>query len=398
MVNKKLSQETKDFIDQIMKNKNCTNWSVDEKDRRYINYTCHCGQPGRHMKQGLKRPQWNGCTKCSKKKSSKQTMETVKKNLENKGYKLVSLGFNRKVVYKCKHGEFQNLSHNICKNSFKGGCIVCRQSIQIKENMVKMRVQEEKDLKLLNSSIPIEFKRGEWYGGKHQGGISDLGERIKVTFKKEQGGKSKSFRKSRFGLEKAKLLAIQYRNRESVRRGLSKNMIRDVTVVSHPIMEPGYTFKEMTLNNNKIMLFENENLKQLECLPIRCILSSSKTNYYAETGSHGKQKRIHNLLYPEFSQVDHIDRNGLNNLKCNVREGGGRVNATNRSKPINNTSGYKGVRRENGAKARWKASWVDRETGKRRTKSFSIKKYGDEEAKRCAIAWRNEYAPKAEEL
>lgn len=103
-------------------------------------------------------------------------------------------------------------------------------------------------------------------------------------------------------------------------------------------------------------------------------------------------------MYPEFTQVDHIDRNGLNNLKYNVREGGGRINSINRSTQKNNTSSITDVRFESGLKARWKAQWVDKETGKRKTKSFSVSKYGEEKAKQLAINCRYENAPKAEDL
>ena len=85
---------------------------------------------------------------------------------------------------------------------------------------------------------------------------------------------------------------------------------------------------------------------------------------------------VHRLFYPEFSEVDHIDRNGLNNLRCNTREGGNRVNANNKSMQTNNTSGTIGVFFEDGSKARWRAQWSDID-GKKHNKSFSVAKYGD---------------------
>lgn len=53
-----------------------------------------------------------------------------------------------------------------------------------------------------------------------------------------------------------------------------------------------------------------------------------------------------------------------NNLRYNVRDGGGRVNNSNKSMYTNNTSSITGVRFEGGPKARWRACWVDKERGK----------------------------------
>jgi len=44
-----------------------------------------------------------------------------------------------------------------------------------------------------------------------------------------------------------------------------------------------------------------------------------------------------------------------------------------------------------GAKAAWKFQW--RENGKRKSKGFGIKKYGEEEAKRLAEEYRNKIYP-----
>ncbi len=57
-----------------------------------------------------------------------------------------------------------------------------------------------------------------------------------------------------------------------------------------------------------------------------------------------------------------------------------------------NTSGIPGVskfvsKRQNRGKGEWQAKWV--ENGKRRKKTYSINKYGEKEAKRLAIEYRN---------
>jgi hypothetical protein len=108
--------------------------------------------------------------------------------------------------------------------------------------------------------------------------------------------------------------------------------------------------------------------------------------WYAKSRASKKREQeyclFHRRAYPDIKEIDHINRDGLDNRRCNIREGAGRVNATNRRKQKNNTSGHTGVRFEGGATARWKVQWIDKESGKRRTKSFSVAKYGEEDAKK----------------
>lgn len=77
------------------------------------------------------------------------------------------------------------------------------------------------------------------------------------------------------------------------------------------------------------------------------ILKYNET-YYAATSDNtdGKNKVIYlHLLVMGFpkSKVDHIDNNGLNNRKINLRVATHSQNLQNRGKSKNNTSGYKGV-------------------------------------------------------
>jgi hypothetical protein len=76
------------------------------------------------------------------------------------------------------------------------------------------------------------------------------------------------------------------------------------------------------------------------------------------------------------------------NRSANIREGSGRINANNKGKQNNNTTGNTGVLHERGPKERWKAQWTDL-TGKKCTKSFSVAKY-KEDAQRLAIEYREQ--------
>ena len=89
--------------------------------------------------------------------------------------------------------------------------------------------------------------------------------------------------------------------------------------------------------------------------------------------------------------VDHINRNGLINLRSNLCDGGNGKNQRNQKMKKTNTSGFNGVRLEekkNGDPRRWQAIWP--ENGKTKSRSFSVNKYGFDEAKQMAIDVRKE--------
>ena len=90
-----------------------------------------------------------------------------------------------------------------------------------------------------------------------------------------------------------------------------------------------------------------------------------------------------------MKEIDHINRDGLDNRLCNIREGSNRINSNNKRIQKNNTSGVKGVYITGN---NWVAQWNDI-NGKRHKKSFSIGKNGNEEASRLACEYREkEYA------
>ena len=90
--------------------------------------------------------------------------------------------------------------------------------------------------------------------------------------------------------------------------------------------------------------------------------------------------------------VDHIDRNTLNNKKSNLRVVNNSLNQRNKSIQKNNTSGIPGVR-YNPLIESWTCRANDL-NGKRITSTFSINKYGYDEAKKMAINKRNYYKDK----
>jgi hypothetical protein len=74
----------------------------------------------------------------------------------------------------------------------------------------------------------------------------------------------------------------------------------------------------------------------------RWYASKDGNTYYAKAAVGRKQKRLkmHRVLCPTYKITDHINRNGLDNRRCNLREVTSSENAMNRSKQKNNTSGF----------------------------------------------------------
>ncbi len=101
---------------------------------------------------------------------------------------------------------------------------------------------------------------------------------------------------------------------------------------------------------------------------------------------------LHRLLALAFipnpnnlPSVDHIDINPLNNNLENLRWASQTKQTINQNIRITNTTGYQGVYyRKNGNI--YTTTWIINK--KRHSKSFSIKKYGKEEALQLAIEFR----------
>ena len=105
------------------------------------------------------------------------------------------------------------------------------------------------------------------------------------------------------------------------------------------------------------------------------------------------KKLVHRLISEMFipnpdnlEQVDHINRNKIDNRLENLRWVSHRDNGRNQSIAKNNTSGYQGVSYEK-SQNRWVAHWHNDE-GKLKVKYFSINKYGDTQAKKLAAEYR----------
>ena len=113
-------------------------------------------------------------------------------------------------------------------------------------------------------------------------------------------------------------------------------------------------------------------------------------NGYAKTMVGRSMKSYHQLLlnYEAGLVADHINRCKFDNRIDNLRIVTHQENMRNQPKRINNSSGVNGIcKMQRQGNYYWAARIYDN-NGMQISKSFNIKKLGDEEAKQLAIAQR----------
>lgn len=111
-----------------------------------------------------------------------------------------------------------------------------------------------------------------------------------------------------------------------------------------------------------------------------------------------KQYQVHSIILQIYGEnlkgkiIDHIDGNPSNNKLNNLRVINQKENCRNSKKRTNNTSGFAGVvfnkSKVKGVEVlKWYAIWYNLE-GKRRSKCFSVRKYGHDLAFTLACEYR----------
>jgi len=143
-------------------------------------------------------------------------------------------------------------------------------------------------------------------------------------------------------------------------------------------------FRNGKLYSNKTKKFLKKNL--------------SNTGYYFydlhDGKSNAKRVRIHKLLALAFipnpnnlPTRDHIDINPLNNNLSNLRWASYNLQIINQKLSSKNTTGFRGIKRRTDYDAYQASIHLNK---KEQSKSFSFKKYGEDEALRLAIEWRKQ--------
>lgn len=220
----------------------------------------------------------------------------------------------------------------------------------------------------------IKTPEGVWLGGKTSGSISRLYNSYLLRFSGPVLSVYFPF-KNYENEEAAFIAANDYRYEESDRRGILRNRYRYLE-------DSRGDYLEVMLTHGKTLKCDVEDLPIVEGYTWHAKSSKNTKCHYVVSSK--EQISFHRLI-TSFKVVDHIDGDGLNNRKYNLREGE-IENPRNHPKRKDNNSGMTGVS-YSVSKNAWIVQWS--ENGKRRHKSFSV--YGDrsnETAKMMAIAYR----------
>lgn len=103
--------------------------------------------------------------------------------------------------------------------------------------------------------------------------------------------------------------------------------------------------KQIQLSNNKITLVDDEDFEWLNLHKWKC----SASGYAVRHTSTEHNLRMHRAILERYGVtftdqfVDHTNQDKLDNRKSNLRIATTSQNGLNRGKPINNSSGFKGV-------------------------------------------------------
>ena len=104
------------------------------------------------------------------------------------------------------------------------------------------------------------------------------------------------------------------------------------------------TYKEIPLSMGKVALVDTEDYELLSSMPWH-YTKSTNTGYARNTGIGKESLYMHNFLMktPKGMQTDHIDGNGLNNRKANLKIVTYSENQQKAQLRVDNKSGIKGI-------------------------------------------------------
>lgn len=102
--------------------------------------------------------------------------------------------------------------------------------------------------------------------------------------------------------------------------------------------------KEIVLTGGQVSIVDDEDYEELSKYKWR-VMQKGNTSYAKRKGAKGATFMMHREIInaPANMEVDHIDGNGLNNTKLNLRLCSHSENMRNQRIPKNNKTGFKGV-------------------------------------------------------
>lgn len=256
---------------------------------------------------------------------------------------------------------------SLCKSCHRKGTVESRQAYKLGEKPFECF-----------PVYPLNMDTFKWQAGKYVG---------HVGFNKYSNGKTYVFGKTNISgritmktymygeetKEEKIREAKEWLWQQSFENGTLRNRIR--------ILDANTIEVELTKGQTMKTDIKFAELCQKYCINI-AKKKDTKGEFYATIFCEEGDVRFHRKI-TGFQMVDHINRIPLDNRLCNLREATFKINNNNVSMHSNNTTGYTGVQFD-------EKNWTARlkSDGKYYSKSFSIKKYGEEEAKRLAIEHR----------
>lgn len=166
-------------------------------------------------------------------------------------------------------------------------------------------------------------------------------------------------------------------------RKLTKNRYRIVQDTGD-----GTSWIEMELTQGKTCLFDCDDLDKIQ--PRYWHAAVGGCTFYARTALPGRKLLAMHSLITGWSLVDHRNCDGLDNRKRNLLQLTARENLQRRRPSQRNKTGVVGVTYSDAVGTYW-ATWCDA-TGKKKSKTFSVSKYGKERAFELAVNVRREMA------
>lgn len=253
-----------------------------------------------------------------------------------------------------------------------------------------------------------------WGGGKPGGTIFQRksGQQqgaYNVVFNSVQPKVTKFFSFKTYGSEdEAYAAAVLFQVQKSLELGLTRNMYRKLPdgiywkddESNFPLTNNTY---EVMLHNKDqgvmFMIVDEDDLKKYVLDNSICVTKSGNnenSKHYAgisfkgPRGSRDNFKKFHKWI-TGYEMTDHINRNPLDNRRCNLRQSDHKMNNNNRSQNVayesdpNHVLGVRYVERDDAWQARIK------QDGKEYSKNFAVKKYGADLAKKLAIDYRKKF-------